>query len=146
MKLVTLTAADVEKLKQPAKTGKGSAPALHHEELTVDGVNIGLARPDGSSDPRTNRYSIAFGRDGTEYQIIIRPTVHETPSVTLNIIRKGSGEAGAAEFASYTVLKDTVTTVKGEVLGLPSAREGVTGEAALANFNLQTLLDLLRVR
>lgn len=147
MKLVNLTATDVEKLKKALPKGKAAAPALHHEELTVDGVSIGLARPAKSEDPRTNTYSIAFRCDNSDYQIIVRPTVHETPSVTLNIIRKETGNAGTAQFASYSVLKDIVTTAKGVASGVCSSQaEGTTSEAAPASFDFKELLDRLKMQ
>lgn len=54
------------------------------------------------------------------------------PSVTLNIVTK-------AEFASYTVLRDTVMTLKGQVSGRPA-------ESAITGFDLSALLKHLTVQ
>jgi hypothetical protein len=116
MKLVQLTAADVEKFQASMPKEKAATPDFHHEELEVDALSIGLVRPSASEDPRTNTYSIGFRCGDSEYVIVVRPTIHQVPSVTLDIITKG-------EFASYTVLRDTVTTLKGQVADL-SARFG----------------------
>jgi hypothetical protein len=147
MKLVILTAADVEQFKKALPTAKSTPPVLHHEELTADGVAIGLVRPAASEDERTNTYSIGFSRGDSDYVFIVRPTVHEVPSITLNIIRRAAAEPGAAEFASYTVLKDTVTTLKGQVAGLHKGQTGgATSETALGAFDLAALLKYLKVQ
>jgi hypothetical protein len=147
MKHVNVTAADIEKLKKALPTAKLPTPALHHEEMIIDGVGIGLSRPAGSEDPRTNTHAFAFRSGDSDYLIIVRPTVHGVPSVTLNITRKEKGTAAAAQFASYTVLKDTVTTLKGQILGEPiTPSEGTSAEAALAKFDFHELLERFKMQ
>jgi hypothetical protein len=146
MKHVNLTAADIEKIKKALPASKLPAPPLHHEEMIIDGVGIGLSRPAGSEDPRTTTHAIKVRSGDSDYLIIVRPTVHGVPSVTLNIIRKEKGEGAAAHFSSYTVLKDTVTTLKGQISGEPvTMPEGKTGEAAIASFDFQTLLNRVKI-
>jgi hypothetical protein len=145
MKLVALTAADVERLKKvsPAAT---SFPTLHHEELIVDDVAFGLARPGNSADHRTNTYSITFRCGDTDYLILVRPTVHDVPSITLNVIRKGAGEGPAAQFASYSLLKDTLTTLRGEISTETIAPAEGHPKGALATLDFQKLLAGLKVQ
>jgi hypothetical protein len=147
MKLVNLTAVDIDQFKNALPKIKPAAPDLHHEELTVDDVTIELVRPTESKDVRTNTYSLGFSHRGSDYMFIVRPTMHEVPSVTLNIIRKATDQSGDVEFTSYTVLKDTVTTLKGQLSGMAKSQtEGTTSKAALANFDLASALDHLKVR
>lgn len=130
MRLVNLTAADLERLKAALPAQKAPPQAFHQEELNVDTLSIGLVRPEQSDDPRTNTHSIGFRYGDTQYVIVVRPTVHQVPAITLNVIKD-------TEFASYTVLKDTVTTLKGQVSGVPADRTP-------ANFDLSDLLGHLK--
>ncbi len=140
MKLVNLTATDVENFAKALPKEKSKAPVFHQEELKVDKLAIALVRRSGSDDAKENTYSIVFHSGDSDYVFIVRPTVHEIPSITLNIIRKATAEAGVDEFASYTVLKDTVTTLKGQVSGMPA------GQTPLTALDLESLLKHLKVQ
>ena len=147
MKLVTLTATDIEQFKKSLPAANTTAPVLHREELHTDDIAIRMARSAKSEDPRTNTYSIQFSRGDCDYVFIVRPTVHEIPSITLYLVRKSAGEAGDTEFASYTVLKDTVTTLKGQVSGMPASQPGQTmSETPLGAIDLAALLDYLKIQ
>jgi hypothetical protein len=147
MKLVTLTAADVDKLRQALPTAKAPAQTLHHEELQVDSLSFGLVRPSNSTDPRTNTYSISFRVGESEYVIVVRPTVHELPSITVDVVRKVGGAEGQMDFSSYTVLKDTVTTLKGRMSGVSVEQiVGTTGDVATSKVDLKSLLGQLKVQ
>jgi len=132
MKLVNLTASDLEQLKASLPIEKAAPPTFHKEELRVDSLSISLVRPSTSEDVRTNTYSIGFRCGDSQYTIVVRPTVHQVPSITLNMTRD-------TEFASYTVLRDTVTALKGRVTEPPAER---TPE----NFDLSTLIGHLKVQ
>jgi len=131
MRLVKLTAADIERLKAALPAQKADPQAFHQEELTVDALTIGLVRPETSDDPRTNTHSIGFRSGDTQYVIVVRPTVHQVPAITLNVITN-------TEVSSYTLLKDTVTTLTGHLSGLPADRTP-------ANFDLAELIGHLKL-
>ena len=114
MKLTKLTQADLDRLAAALPKDKPAPPPFHQEELQVDSLSVALVRPSESTDARTNTYSIGFKCGDSQYVIIVRPTAHQIPSITLNIIRD-------AQFSSYTVLHDTVTTLKGEMSGVVPA-------------------------
>jgi hypothetical protein len=145
MKRVHLTTADVEHLKRSLPATARVAPTLHHEELAVDGLAFGLARPNSSDDPRTNSYSIAFRCGDADYVIMVRPTVHGVPSITLNIIRKGADAGDPAHFASYILLKDALTTLKGEMPAQAIGQaKGKTGDP-LAHLDFRALIAGLKL-
>lgn len=132
MKLVAVTAADLEQLKASLPARKAAPPAFHTEEMRVDSLSFGLARLETSDDPQANTYSIGFRCGDSDYTIVVRPTVLQVPSVTLNIIRD-------TEFASYTVVQDTVTTLKGQISGLPPDRNP-------SNFDLSELIGYVKLQ
>jgi hypothetical protein len=145
MKQVKLTAADIDNLRKSVPSQR-TPQAFHHEEIQVDAVSIGLVRPQQSADPRTNTYSIGFRCGDSEYLIIVRPTVHQMPSITLDIIRPVAGSQHQSDIDSYTVLNDTVTTLKGRLSGV--SREQIvstTGDVATAHLDMQELLAHLKV-
>lgn len=144
MKVVKLTAADIDKLRKTLPP-KPAPETFHHEELLIDSLSFGLARPIASADIRTNAYSVGFRSGDTQYVLVVRPTIHEIPSITLNVIKTSGGGADGAEFASYTVLSDTVTTLKGRVIGAPGQIVGTTGDTATASLDLGALIGYLQV-
>jgi hypothetical protein len=146
MRLVTFTTADLERFKKALEKVRSPAPPLHHESMVVDDVGIALVRLRDSNDARTNTYCLGFKCADTDYQFVVRPTVHGVPSITLNVIRKGAGETGTYQFNSYSVVEDTVTTIKAQVANPPRAAEDrpkVTGEVPFDFF--EQMLELMKV-
>lgn len=83
MKHVNLTAADIEKLKKALPAAKLPAPPLHHEEMILDGVGIGLSRPAGSDDPRTITHAFTFRSGDSDCLIVVVPQSTESlPSLS----------------------------------------------------------------
>lgn len=144
MKLVTLMADDIAKFEAKIPKASTPLPDLHREILEVDGITMTLVRAARSNDPRTNTYSIEFLHDEVKYVLIVRPTVEQIPSITLTRVDDNDGDF-VASIASYTVLDDTVTTLKGELPMRPSDSRK-SRQSRLGSFDLAALLENLKIK